>query len=524
MLKKLNFLNLILAASAFFPFWIVIENEVQIIRMEIYLSYIAIVLLFYTAMVLIKNNNFLLIEKIFISFLIFYGLDINFGFWLIFDQIFNIRIFNYILSLIFASIISYLIFKFLNKKKNKIFFLVIIIGLTFYNAGALILLNNKTEQDFNFTKIDQLQTKKEKKKLIIFLDEMVGYGAINLKSKYGKKAIESYENTFINNGFQLYKNAFSIYPNTVQSIPHSLNFSYKKENNTNKFSNENYFDRKSKWFVKENKFFEQNESILTNKSLGLDFCRNKNVNKCVVLNAKILEKQFIKGFNPNKKEYFFNKLLKSNSIIMRYIWRVFYSFNFFDKNTDFTYQKAYFEKNLDNIFKIVSESDYKINLFHLLVPHRPFGFKLINDKECVFDVTRSKINSGKNKKINQNYLNEYYQEVICTNIFLNNFFQRLKKNNIFESLDILIMSDTGVGLTTKKKMYEYLSAYSVLFAIKTDKDIDQNKEEIISSQYLFSKYLDKNFVNKKLMKENFIFDNYKKEFIVFDDFEELIGF
>ena len=86
------------------------------------------------------------------------------------------------------------------------------------------------------------------------------------------------------------------------------------------------------------------------------------------------------------------------------------------------------------------------------------------------------------------------------------------------------MSDTGVGLTTKKKMYEYLSAYSVLFAIKTDKDIDQNKEEIISSQYLFSKYLDKNFVNKKLMKENFIFDNYKKEFIVFDDFEELIGF
>ena len=122
MLKKLNFLNLILAASAFFPFWIVIENEVQIIRMEIYLSYIVIVLLFYTAMVLIKNNNFLLIEKIFISFLIFYGLDINFGFWLIFDQIFNIRIFNYILSLIFASIISYLIFKFLNKKKNKIFF------------------------------------------------------------------------------------------------------------------------------------------------------------------------------------------------------------------------------------------------------------------------------------------------------------------------------------------------------------------------------------------------------------------
>jgi hypothetical protein len=69
--------------------------------------------------------------------------------------------------------------------------------------------------------------------------------------------------------------------------------------------------------ISENRFFEQNESILTNKSLGLDFCRNKNVNKCVELNANILEKQFIKGFDPNKKEYFFNKLLKSNSIIKK---------------------------------------------------------------------------------------------------------------------------------------------------------------------------------------------------------------
>ena len=183
------------------------------------------------------------------------------------------------------------------------------------------------------------------------------------------------------------------------------------------------------------------------------------------------------------------------------------------------------KKNLNNILEIISKSNYEINLFHLLVPHRPLGFKLKNDKECIFDRERSKIVSSNNIKENKNFLNEYYQEVICTNIYLNNFFfKKLKKNNIFENFDILIMSDTGVGLAQKEKLYEYLSAYSVLFAIKADHNFEQNTGEIVSSQHLFSKYFNKNFVNKKVKKENFIFDDYKKEFIVFDDFEELLGF
>ena len=80
-------------------------------------------------------------------------------------------------------------------KKNKNFLLVIIIGLTFYNIGMIVILNNKTDQNFKLTNNNNFLTTKEKRKLIIFLDEMIGYGAINSKSKYGKKALESYQNT-----------------------------------------------------------------------------------------------------------------------------------------------------------------------------------------------------------------------------------------------------------------------------------------------------------------------------------------
>ena len=206
---------------------------------------------FFTTIKFFKKIIIFFFEKILITFLIFYGLDVNFGFWLIFDQIFNTGFKNYIFSLIFVFLTSYFIFKFLISEKNKNFLLVIIIGLTFYNIGMIVILNNKTDQNFKLTNNNNFLTTKEKRKLIIFLDEMIGYGAINSKSKYGKKALESYQNTFENNGFKLFKNAFSIYPNTVQSIPHSLNFSFKKEDNTNKFTEENFFDRKSKWFIKK---------------------------------------------------------------------------------------------------------------------------------------------------------------------------------------------------------------------------------------------------------------------------------
>lgn len=525
MLKNFNFLNLILVSTVFFPFWLVFSNESKPIFKEIFFLYILAILIFYTLTEFLKKKKFIFFEKILISLLIFFGLDINFGLWLIFDKIFDLRVLNYIFSLIIIITICFFIFKLIKKDKNKKFFTIILVGLTFYNSVILLQLNTNTKRNYeNEEGKNQTLSKNQNRKLIIYLDEMVGPGAINPSSVYGKKALKSFKNTFANNNFKIYENSFSIFPQTVQSITHSLNFSFDKKNNTKKYSGENYFDRESKWYVKKNKFFDQSSSVLANKSLGLDFCRNKNVDKCVNINADLLSAKFIEGFDVSKKEYVFNKFHKTNSILIRYIWRIFYSISFFPHYSDFTYQKAYFENNLEDIFDIISNTNYEVNLFHLLVPHRPFGYRMVDDKKCIFDKKRIQINHGTTSEINKKYLNEYYQEVTCTNIFLNNFFQKLKRQNIFENLDILVISDTGVGMTTKERMYNYLSGHSILFAIKTNNEIKINKDKLLSSQFLFAKFFDKTSVDIKLPVENFIYDNYKKKFIVFNDFRELISF
>ena len=69
---------------------------------------------------------------------------------------------------------------------------------------------------------------------------------------------------------------------------------------------------------------------------------------------------------------------------------------------------------------------------------------------------------------------------------------------------------------------DYLSAYSVLFAIKSQSSLDKENKDTLSSQYLFSKYFDKNFKkNKPINSKNFIFEPYKKVFLEFDHIQEL---
>ena len=50
--------------------------------------------------------------------------------------------------------------------------------------------------------------------------------------------------------------------------------------------------------------------------------------------------------------------------------------------------------------------------------------------------------------------------------FLEKFFKILKEKKLFENIDILITSDTGIGIAKGKDKSDLLSAHSVLFAIK----------------------------------------------------------
>ena len=520
MKNKSEKLNIFLITFVFFPFWFELTDKNNLIIKEILFFYVIVFLIFFLIFRFLEKNRYYKTEIFISSSIIILGLDINFGFWIFFKELFNHNILNYFSSFIFLILSTFCVIYIVNQQqKNKVIFVAILVSIVIFNFSTSVFYNSNNENIFKIK--DNLNTKNTKKKLIIFLDEMMGPAAIDKNIKFGKIAINSYIKTFKKNGFILYDKAYGIYPNTVESIPHTLNFSYEKKNNTLNLSGENFRNKDSKWYVKKNILFDQNRNILTNRSLGLDLCNHKNVSKCVNLKAPKLGSDFIEGFHVTKKNFIFDKLIKSNSIILKYIYRIFYEINFFDEKSDFSYQKAYFEKNLDNISQLILNTNYELFVFHLVVPHRPLGFKLKDNFMCGFDNQKAKIQFTKDKY----QMSEYYEELICTNIFLESFFKKLKDFSVYDELEIVILSDTGLVTTFENKIVDYLSGYSTLFAVKKNKPNKNFTNQTFSNQYLFSKYLDKNFKEDESVEiKNFIYDPSKRIFLDFSNIIQLNKF
>ncbi len=521
-----NKFNFLLPIVAFFPIWLGADlfiGQILIITLPIYILiiYFSVFLLNY------KYKNEYFIKNIIISLIIFLSLDVNFGFWLIFRDLFVSGKLNYLISIIFVLLLCFTIFYILKKNdKNKNIFLIILASLLFYNFISIINHSIKVQRDFEFND-SKMIVKNEiaKKKLIILLDEMVGPAAIENRHKMGKKALESFKETFEMNDFKIYENAYSIYRNTVGAIPNMLNFNFNNENLTKTLTGENYTDRKSKWYIKKNKFFDQNNFILTNQSLALNLCKHKNVAKCVTFTSNKLNSNFIQGFKFEKKDFLFDKLLKSNSIILKIFWRVSLELNLFDEKSDFSYQKALLNNTLKKIVKIVDNTEYNYYIFHIVVPHIPFGFKFTDDVGCSFNHMRTFIKGPKDEKSNKKYLKNYYHEVVCTNLFIKKFLNILKEKELFEKIDILITSDTGIGIAKGEQKSDLLSTHSVLFAIKSDIKDNRNNQETLSSQFLFSKYFDKNFKDLEVTKtQNHIYEPEKKTYFEFKDLKDLKNF
>ena len=234
-----------------------------------------------------------------------------------------------------------------------------------------------------------MKNEKTKKKIIIFLDEMAGPAAIDGRGIIGKKALDSFKETFEMNNFKIYENAYSIYRNTIEAIPNLLNFNFSNENLTKKLSGENFIDRNSKWYIKKNKFFDQNSSILTNQNLALNLCKHKNVTECVTFTSNKLKSNYMQGFKFEQKDFLFDKLLKSNSIVLKFFWRISLELNLFEEKSDFSYQKALFNNSLREIVKMIDNTHHTYYVFHIVVPHNPFGFEFTENKGCSFNHMRT---------------------------------------------------------------------------------------------------------------------------------------
>ena len=145
------YFNFLLSVTAFFPIWLgaeLFKSQILITALSIY------ILIIITSVFLLnyKYKNKYFIQNFILALIIFFSLDINFGFWLIFEDLFVSGKLNYLMSIIFISFLLLIIFYTLKKNdKNKFIFLIVLISLLLYNFISIINHSIKVERDFQFT-------------------------------------------------------------------------------------------------------------------------------------------------------------------------------------------------------------------------------------------------------------------------------------------------------------------------------------------------------------------------------------
>ena len=163
--------------------------------------------------------------------------------------------------------------------------------------------------------------------------------------------------------------------------------------------------------------------------------------------------------------------------------------------------KAYFEKDLSKLFEVIKNEKYDLYFAHFLVPHKPFGF----DRKC---------NYKNFPALNFDPIfmqTQHNNEIYCTNLFLNNFFDKMKKLANFNDFKIIIVSDHGARNSLDPKDF-----FSVNTLVKDSIKQTYIDKEIISVQDVVSEFFNQSKINNSTDKKYYDYDTKKFIDVNFD--------
>jgi len=482
-MKFYNFFGII----SLFPLWAFRSNLEGLYILLTVIIFFLIPYFIHLKILNIYKKKFNFIVSFWLSLLFVYTVDQNIGLWTTSLKMIDARnISDYVKSFLFLiSFFLLILFIIWLTKKNgvKIFF-SIILTIFFFN----ILDTNRNFSNFpkvetknNFYDIDK--KKFNNQKLIIMLDEMSGINSDDTKHSSGKEAKKSLLNLFKKNNFKVYTNIYSIYGNTKKAIPSILNFITSEEEYTSKYTASRYlYLKKSRNYFQtfdltKNSFFDLDyiNKIIVYQSMYLNFCDHKKVFKCFQYNPFDRNIRFLKGFKNNFLTKIVSAYKNNSSATSNIIWRLLRHLNIIDSVLEPEGQKASFKYILDNISKSLKNNNIDLVFAHILVPHVPYAF----NKKCEYEGLRGTKYSfmSIDQKRTQHNL-----ERICVAFYLDNFFQSLKKDKIYNNLEITIFSDHDSRIAADD------FGSSVIFAEKLLKDSSfEINSEIISSNEVFKK-------------------------------------
>ena len=512
-LEKKTVNTIILVFFSIFPIWIFKSsfdlNFIFIYFLLIFCFPLLLILFILRNVSNYYESNKLTNTQIFIiSSLVIYGVDQYIGLWALVNYFLPRDKGLYIAAIFLIISLFLIIFYIIKISRFKYIFMLLVVTFSYNLISQDKNLNNlDTKISFNYyansnTNINRSNSD-VKPVLFIVLDEMNGIGGLDADIENYEKAKKSYLDLVNNHKFKIYPNSYTIFSTTAQSVPRMLNFDYSITN----FNNSDYTADHEVYFfwkkLKKNKLFDsyEDKKIYVKQTRSIDYCNNINVVRCDTfnpLNKKIFEE--INYKNPFLSE-FISKFSYQNSIFARFLSRFLAEIDLVNISTSPRSDKAYFEKDLSELFEVIKNEKYDLYFAHFLVPHKPFGF----DQNCNyknFPILNKTIDF---MKIQHN------QEIYCTNLFLKNFMQKITQLENYNDLKIIIVSDHGA-----RNSYEPKDFFSVVALVKnlTNKPIID--EKIISVQKIVSEFFNQNESNNIDHKKYYDYDSNSFKIINFN--------
>jgi len=484
-LEKKQVNTILLVTLSIFPIWL-FKSSFNFNWVLLYL-----VIIFFIPLFLIKfflrnvdgyylSGNLTIIQNFVISSTILYGLDQHIGLWEIVNHFIDRGRGLYIVAIILIILLWILTFYLVKKSYIKYIFILLVVIFS-YNLFSQTKNLKKIESTISFNNYANsnlmINESREDMKPVLFiiLDEMNGIGGLDTEIQNYEKAKKSYLDLVNTHNFTIYPYSYTMFSTTSDSISRMLNFDTSLKDP----KNDNYvIDHDEYFFTKKllkNRLFDSldNRKIYVKQSRGLDYCNNINVVRCDTfnpLNKNILNE--INYINPILTE-FISKFSYQNSIFARFLSRFLVELNLIHLSNSPRTNKAYFEKDLSKLFEVIKNEKYDLYFAHFLVPHKPFGF----DRKC---------NYKNFPALNFNPIfmqTQHNNEIYCTNLFLNNFFDKMKKLANFNDFKIIIVSDHGARNSSKPKDY-----FSVATLVKDSIQQPYIDEKIVSVQHVISEF------------------------------------
>ena len=437
-----------------FPTWIFKSNLALVDLFNLFILFVILPFIVHQLIIKYHLKTKSNVIYIWLGLITFYTIDQNLGLW-IFSQELTVILNHYYRAICFSIIIIIflnLLFFFLKQNALKI-------SLSFVLTIFIFNIIDSSKNFSNFPPVDLLYKKQEfnqsdtSKKIVLIFDEMSGFNSPDSKVENGNQINDHIIDFFLQNKFDVYTDAYSLFKGTDQSLSSTFNFVKDKQSYIDiDIKKDAHFIRKSDNFftvndLTQNKFFDlkNNKNIIVQQSMFINFCDHPKVIICNQFNPFNKNLTFLNGFKNTKITKYVSLFRNNGSIFSRVIWRSLVEIRAIDTLLDPHGEKASIRYLFKEFFEnIKNNKDSTLFFSHILVPHIPYGFK----KNCEYD--GSKTTNFNNMSIKEKRV-QHNLEKYCLIKYLDEFFQDLKMISEFKNFEIIIFSDHDSRIDPSQK-------------------------------------------------------------------------